>query len=837
MSTQDSERKCKMEEEYSGFQASSSKPVPKIQLTKIIDLLFDDQKYPVKMSAEEVFLRSERISGAIDVTLQLDVDKWRNTIIRDNWVKDLDNLKLCSKRPQTFIGICGEMGAGKSSLINAILEMELLPTSGMEACTAAVTEIAYHDKSTIDARVTFIPKEEWISAISEVKSALRDRSNEDPDANTEQHGIEFTETERLDTETSLPRKARAVWDKVKKKHISATDADEFSGSISRYLASVDDDEHDHAVWPLVYRVKIFLNSDCLRTGAVLVDLPGLGDVNSARSAVATSYMKKCTLIWIVAPIQRAVDNKIALDLMGHSFRTQLLSMFVSIMSSGALVADHDHLLCNGIYNDRSIAFIATKSDDVNPKELVKRLKLDKDSGFLALQQQITALEKQKKQLEKAIKDRASDLQNIQDGITSNQDALVPHKRKYTTLTGKPHSNKKQRVQEESETLVTEMVDDADANVNSELSSLSPLSSGSEDDDMDPAQEAQRALAVAQQNLADVEVKCLQNDTELQSAQKKRKIWCALQRSKLSCNRLKEQFCQGLKETQGSLNQDVDDTDLPVFACSSNDYLRLTGRSTDGSPACYEEASQTGIPDVQTWLIQATRKEHERAAKSFLKLTQLFIRGVRTRLLGVDGITLDERNELRDTLAIKMQGDSKCSTIKEQLLHDFANLRLTMEESLEERFRDGLERRAKEGASLARMAAIPACEHLVDRKTMHWQTFLAVMRHNGSFGAHDFNMKLADPLTQNVVQYWARTFSDVEFESLKEGVEGSLEKIISLVAYAAPTTIAKHVETQGEHCRDQVNLDLQNLIDAVVQEIRAKSKEISRSLALWPTRTT
>lgn len=37
----------------------------------------------------------------------------------------------------------------------------IVPTSGMRACTAVVTEIAHHKKKTIDADVSFLSKEEW----------------------------------------------------------------------------------------------------------------------------------------------------------------------------------------------------------------------------------------------------------------------------------------------------------------------------------------------------------------------------------------------------------------------------------------------------------------------------------------------------------------------------------------------------------------------------------------------------------------------------------------------------------------------------------------------------
>ena len=46
-------------------------------------------------------------------------------------------------------------------------------------------------------------------------------------------------------------------------------------------------------------------------------------IDAARAAVAEGYMKQCTGLWIVAPINRAVDDKAAKSLLGESFKRQL----------------------------------------------------------------------------------------------------------------------------------------------------------------------------------------------------------------------------------------------------------------------------------------------------------------------------------------------------------------------------------------------------------------------------------------------------------------------------------------------------------------------------------
>lgn len=67
-------------------------------------------------------------------------------------------------------------------------------------------------------------------------------------------------------------------------------------------------------------VKVYVKAPALSTGAVIVDLSGVHDSNAARAAVAQGYMKQCTRLWIVAPINRAVDDEAAKTLLGETFK-------------------------------------------------------------------------------------------------------------------------------------------------------------------------------------------------------------------------------------------------------------------------------------------------------------------------------------------------------------------------------------------------------------------------------------------------------------------------------------------------------------------------------------
>ena len=67
--------------------------------------------------------------------------------------------------PEVPVALLGPTGAGKSTLINALLDAQLLPVNVAKICTASVTEVAYSESPAYEATIEFVTEDEGAQGV------------------------------------------------------------------------------------------------------------------------------------------------------------------------------------------------------------------------------------------------------------------------------------------------------------------------------------------------------------------------------------------------------------------------------------------------------------------------------------------------------------------------------------------------------------------------------------------------------------------------------------------------------------------------------------------------
>ncbi|KAI9514764.1 hypothetical protein NQZ68_030954 [Dissostichus eleginoides] len=171
-----------------------------------------------------------------------------------------NNIKHLKTDKREVVGVFGRTGAGKSSLINAVIgEQDLLPSGSIIACT---------------------------SVMIKVEANMRDPKYE--------ADIEFITKE----------------------------AKELSAELVKYTRSESKEEDAQGMkrwyWPLVKCVTFRVPKNDFLQHVTLVDLPGNGDRNKSRDTMWKKVIGSCSTVWIVADINRAAAETESWEILKES---------------------------------------------------------------------------------------------------------------------------------------------------------------------------------------------------------------------------------------------------------------------------------------------------------------------------------------------------------------------------------------------------------------------------------------------------------------------------------------------------------------------------------------
>ncbi|RHZ70209.1 hypothetical protein CDV55_107798 [Aspergillus turcosus] len=750
------------------------------------------------------------------------------------WLQAIEKVQSQAAQPKTIVGVVGNTGAGKSSIINAMLDEErLVPTNCMRACTAVVTEISYN--TTDDpyrAEIEFITRDDWEKELRVLFNDLfdgsgnvsREASNEESEAGIAYAKIKavypkFTREMLQNSSVEQLMRHHNVQNVLgSKREIAESDSLRFYKKLQFFVDSKekttgekDKDKkpsRDLEFWPLIKVVRLYVKAEALSTGAVIVDLPGVHDSNAARSAVAEGYMKQCTGLWIVAPITRAVDDKAAKSLLGDTFKRQLKM--------------------DGGFN--TVTFICSKTDDISLMECQESLGLEEEMGAHWAKSDELAKERRvlKQRLEelketKAVYTASADevdealevWEALKDDIEDGKTVFAPRenstskKRKRSSSSQKSGRRKKARTPNS----------DADSDyVDSDQDSND---SDNTDDEEDQPEESRVPLTkeeitekISELKTTKKESRRQKQDLETQIKEIRKKIAeideadakieaemraiAISGRNEYSRGAIRQDFAAGVKELDQELaeeedaanfNPDVDARDydevaksLPVFCVSSRGYQKLRGRlRKEADIPGFQSVEETEVPQLQAHCKKLTEVSREANSRRFLNSLSQLLNSLRLwSSPDGDGSHLTDGQKARQNTMVQNKIQKLESELEKHVRSVHQQLREEFDDNVFDACQNALTPAAVEANKTVLRWGAPVNRNDRAAGGYFWSTYKAICRRNGVYsnaqGHHDWNAELIEPIIKAIASGWEKTFSR-RINSLLQGAASDAGRLL------------------------------------------------------------
>lgn len=342
-----------------------------------------DQRFRAFPSVEQSALKEyEKLESRTRRVLSNTYQKLIQSVFLDdsipNGVKYLVNrlLTLIEKPPldPIYIGLFGSTGAGKSSLINAIIQQAMfLPVSGESICTSCVVQVSSGCCEQYEAKIHLLSDQEWKEELKNLTKLLHRTEELGREEADEWDGDDAVEeavwklrmlygdgAERKSYEELLRAKPRGKIPTSRVITLKAEEAGELSVKLDPYIRTKrrdwDGEPAEWHIWPLIKHVEVTLSkSELIPEGVVLVDIPGTGDFNSKRDEMWKKTIDKCSVIWVISDIERVSGGRAHEDLLNESIKA-----------------------CQRGFC-RDVALVVTKADKLHLPEYLRERKMGKQA--------------------------------------------------------------------------------------------------------------------------------------------------------------------------------------------------------------------------------------------------------------------------------------------------------------------------------------------------------------------------------------------------------------------------------------------------------------------------
>ncbi|KAI0472369.1 hypothetical protein F4859DRAFT_522291 [Xylaria cf. heliscus] len=128
---------------------------------------------------------------------------------------------------------------------------------------------------------------------------------------------------------------------------------ECAGILSR-LTSEEPSADGPTVWPFIKKIKAFVDAHILSKGLVLVDLPGLRDVNSARRNITERYILQCDEIFVMCMMGRIITDRSIEDIFNLAQQADRSNIGIICTNSDHFEAEEERDNCRDEQRRRMI---------------------------------------------------------------------------------------------------------------------------------------------------------------------------------------------------------------------------------------------------------------------------------------------------------------------------------------------------------------------------------------------------------------------------------------------------------------------------------------------------
>ncbi|KAH7324284.1 hypothetical protein B0I35DRAFT_348511 [Stachybotrys elegans] len=325
--------------------------------------------------------------------------------------------------PTRTVGFVGDSGVGKSSLLNSLLDMKgLARTSNSgSACTCVVTEYHYRDSTDFTVEVNYFTAAELLeqvqdllqfyetyhlhndrftSAEQEDREVCKEKAAVASDTFSSMFGSHFNHERMLQhlRDGQAKEVVRGLIDKCRPGRENPCQVRKDLKACSDLIAQLTSEtsgqssKNRPAAWPYIRNIKVYTNAHILSKGLILVDLPGLRDVNSARRHITERYLIKCDEVFAICNEGRAITDVGVVSVLDLAKKAQL----------------------------SDVGIICTRSDDIQPEEARRDWQGDK---AIQVQAKIESIRATKETI-RCLKEEQENILDYDDRTVEENELLV-----------------------------------------------------------------------------------------------------------------------------------------------------------------------------------------------------------------------------------------------------------------------------------------------------------------------------------------------------------------------------------------------------------------------------